>query len=168
MTQKKKVTEKGRTTPKKDTSPTSVKEWKKATVGHELRLPSGNVCLARRPGMQAFITNGTIPNSLMPMVNKFLNEGKAPKSTKDVLGGEELTPELIADMYRMFNDVVLDVVIEPKVSNPPNSEEDRDDDVLYIDEVDDEDKSFIFNWAVGGTSDLEKFRSEQAALMGSV
>lgn len=44
-------------------------------------------------------------------------------------------------------------------------EGERDDDVLYTDEVDIQDKIFIFNWALGGTSDLKSFRTE---LQGTV
>jgi hypothetical protein len=37
-------------------------------------------------------------------------------------------------------------------------EDARDEDVLYADEVDLNDKSFIFQFALGGTADLERFR----------
>lgn len=36
---------------------------------------------------------------------------------------------------------------------------------VYTDEVDQEDKQFIFQFVVGGTSDLERFRREQAAAL---
>lgn len=44
----------------------------------------------------------------------------------------------------------------------------RDPEVLYADQVDWNDKVFIFQWCLGGTRDLEKFRSELDASMGTV
>lgn len=38
----------------------------------------------------------------------------------------------------------------------------RNDDLLYVDDVDEEDKMFIFNYVVGGSADAERFRSEAA------
>jgi hypothetical protein len=43
----------------------------------------------------------------------------------------------------------------------------RDPDILYADEVDLNDKLFIFQWALGGVSNLEQFRDEQRALVES-
>ena len=47
-------------------------------------------------------------------------------------------------------------------------EDERNPDILYADVVDMEDKQFIFQWAIGGVSDVEKFRQELRATMGSV
>lgn len=43
----------------------------------------------------------------------------------------------------------------------------RDANTLYADEVDLEDKMFIFQWALGGVSDLEAFRKQQRAAVES-
>lgn len=39
-------------------------------------------------------------------------------------------------------------------------EGERDDETLYVDEVSLEDKQFIFQFAMGGTADVERFRKE--------
>lgn len=39
-------------------------------------------------------------------------------------------------------------------------EDKREADVLYVDEVSAEDKNFIFQFAMGGTADVERFRDE--------
>jgi hypothetical protein len=39
-------------------------------------------------------------------------------------------------------------------------EGDRDEDVLYADQVSEEDKQFIFQFGTGGTADVERFRKE--------
>ena len=44
----------------------------------------------------------------------------------------------------------------------------REAGVLYADVVDLEDKQFIFQWAIGGVSDVNKFRDELAATVGAV
>jgi hypothetical protein len=47
----------------------------------------------------------------------------------------------------------------------PEKESDRDPELLYVDEVDEDDKNFIMSWAFGGTSDLEKFREAKDKLV---
>lgn len=47
-------------------------------------------------------------------------------------------------------------------------EGERDDDTLYADEVSLEDKQFIFQFAVGGTADVERFREELSRNVGNV
>lgn len=44
----------------------------------------------------------------------------------------------------------------------------RDPNVLYVDQVSMEDKVFVFQWALGGTSNLEQFRKEHRANVESV
>lgn len=47
-------------------------------------------------------------------------------------------------------------------------EDERRDDVVYTDEVDQIDKNFIFQVAVGGSTNLARFRQEQAAVMDAL
>lgn len=44
----------------------------------------------------------------------------------------------------------------------------HEDAIIYADDVELEDKFFVFNYAVGGTRDLERFRSQQSAGLGDV
>lgn len=46
--------------------------------------------------------------------------------------------------------------------------EERSDEVLYADEVDMEDKLFLFNWSVGGGADLDTFRKQWAESMAAL
>lgn len=166
--------------PKKSTKAskktTAATEWKKQAQGVPLEVPSGNTCLARPVGMQVFLQQGMVPNSLMPIVNAAINEGKQ-FSLKEL----DLTPEKITDVMTLVDAVVCFVVTEPKVYPTPMRPtgdgegdtafqepvpvEERDDSRLYVDEVDLEDKMFIFQFSVGGTRDVERFRAEQAALV---
>lgn len=146
--------------------PSSVSDFKKAT-GHLIKLPSGQTCRARRPGMDLFVKQGMIPNSLMPMVTKALSEHKPP-SQRDVGRSLDVTTELLSEMGKMYDAIAAYVITEPTVLPTPEQESDRDPEQLYADELEFEDKMFLFNWAVGGSSDVERFRKEQASALESL
>lgn len=139
---------------------TTIAQWKGAQ-GIDLELPSGNVCKVKRGrGIQVFIKQGRIPNSLLNIIQKSMRDGEvAPESLQTIA----TTPEMISDMVRMVDDVTVEMVLEPKVQKAPMNEDDRRDDLLYVDEVDLDDKMFIFQWATSGAKDLETFRSRQNA-----
>ena len=133
---------------------TSAQAWKKAaSEGTPLTVPSNNTCLVRTPGMEVFVRKGLIPNSLMPIVQEAMAKGKAPKSLD-----MPADPKMLDEMMDLMDAVTIYCVLEPKVSPTPAEGAIRDEETLYVDEVDFNDKLFIFQFAVGGTSDLEKFR----------
>lgn len=161
---------------------TSASNWRKSVQTTDLRVPSGNICKAKKPsGLGHFLKAGSVPNSLMPIIQKHMNdkiEVDLEKLGKEVLDD----PAKIADMLVMMDTVVLATVEQPVVLPVPKfTERDaqagvippgmdigdvvpeslRDPDCLYVDEVDMEDKTFIFQWAMGGTRDLERFREQQ-------
>jgi hypothetical protein len=162
-----------RVTPKKDRTVTEAKDWKKSgkTAPEDLPLPSGNVALVRRPGMQAFLTEGLIPNSLIAPMMASLEE-KDPSKQNDALktiADEMLTnAEGINDMLSLVDAVTVACVVKPKVLAAPEDEEDRDPELLYVDEVDLDDKMFIFNFASGGTRDIERFRAGSATAVADL
>ncbi len=71
---------------------------------------------------------------------------------------DELTPDRMMEIMDTMDAVIIHMVVEPKIYPVPDNEENRDEDLLYIDEVNEEDKTFIWQYAVGGTRDVEKFR----------
>lgn len=143
---------------------TSAKEWKRKSSS-ELTLPSGNVCQARRVDLSAMITSGRVPNALLPHMKGALT-GKAPdaKDLKEVAVDEAT----VLEMLHLFDVVAIDVMVDPQCHPMPEAKESRDPDSLYVDELDMEDKQFLFQWAVGGTSDVEKFREQSAQLMDAL
>lgn len=149
---------------KKVTTVSSAADFKKAVYA-ELELPSGNVCLARRPGLQKLVMEGRIPNSLSGIVQDAMS-GAGGESVKKSIG--DMTPQQLEDAAKFTDLIVVECVNQPKVLMPPESEDDRQDDLLYVDEVDDQDKNFILNWAFGGTSIVEKFREQQAQLVADL
>jgi hypothetical protein len=154
-------------------TPTTAADWKKTSPiqlqGAPITVPSGNVALCRRPGMQSIISVGIVPNSLMSIISQAVN-GEEIDAEKLRKKSEELlsNPTLLADYLEMVDRIVCFSVIEPHVEMPPKDNADpRKPDQLYADEVDLEDKQFIFQWAVGGTANLETFREETERSMAA-
>lgn len=162
-------------------TPTSASDWKKSSgmVARPTKVPSGNTCLMRQPGMDVFIKSGMVPNSLMGIITDAMKTGKEPKFDELV---DDADPQMLEDIITMANGVTVYCVVEPRVKSNLWSREDeqeglctkaqvgkeilpadRDPEALYVDEVDMDDRLFIFNVAVGGTADVERFREELAA-----
>lgn len=144
---------------------TSVQEWKASLKPTPLEMPSGHTALVKRPGMQVFLDRGMIPNSLMPIVMEALKTGEMPAIDEAAM---EQDPVVLEEIGQLINDVTVYCVVEPVVAPVPEAGDERDEDTLYVDEVDMLDKMHIFQFAVGGTSDLETFRESATASMGSV
>lgn len=175
-------------------SPTSAREWKKATQGEEIELPSGNVALIKRPGMESLFAAGVLPDELTKIALEEIRRAETgqPQDHKKKKTQEGLDPEVmqkflsnesaISDIFDAFDRVTEMCVIEPPVKyhkrrkvdgagqqitdekdrplweTIPNEE--RDEDVVYTDDVDMNDKTFIFNFVVGGTRDIASFRMQ--------
>lgn len=166
----------------------------KNRIGGIQELPSGLSVQFRNPGgLQAFMGNGTIPNSLMPLVKQALKDGDAPKP-EDMLGADgEVDADLLADMVKMYDSVAMACIVKPRVhpvptdsdvaawnrehpEDPVEDPEDlRSDEKLYIDELPFDDKQFLLMLVTGGVKDLETFlqQSEQdvanvASIQGNV
>lgn len=149
-------------------TPTGASTWKKKTVGGTLlSVPSGNTALVRSPGMQVFLEQGIIPNSLMSIIMDAMKAGKAP--SEDIMGEMITDPEKLKDVVALSDAVTVYCCLDPIVMAPPKDEEGnavpftdprRKSEVLYVDEVDFNDKMYIFSFAVGGTANLEKFREQ--------
>lgn len=175
--------------PGNGSGPTSAQQWKSDSVTTELVVPSGHVCLCKKPGgMSMFLQKGMIPNDLIPIVKQHMDDGREVDMKK--IGEEMLDdPARINDILDLCDNVVLHTVVEPRVCPTPKfTAEDsnkgripfgqtvgdvmpvdfRDSNLLYVDEVDIEDKMFIFQWAVGGTRDVATFRSQQASLVADL
>lgn len=153
-------------------TPTTVKGWKKANAERDLTLPSGNVCLVKRPGLPELIAQGVIPDTLMPFAQEAVKNAETGRPDHDANNSKiaELmsAPGGMDAMFEAMDRVSALCVIEPPVRYHKQDdgrgnwielgEGDRDPEVLYTDEVDFDDKVFIFTYVVGGTSDLESFR----------
>lgn len=174
--------------------PTAADQWvSKVGEGTEdVRLPSGNVARVRRAGPEAFLTQGLMPDTITPIVEKAIRSKKGLKPTQQVDMAKD--PKQVGALLEMLDRTLVYAVVEPRVQMPPgclvcgeldtlsvkahNDEtdehyhkfdpEDRQPGILYADRVDLEDKMFVMNFVVGGTRDLERFRRELRAGMAGL
>ena len=177
---------------------TKASDWKKkGQVGNiELELPSENQCLVRRLLPEAFLTSGVIPDTLTDQIQKAIRTKKGlPPDFAEKMAAD---PSKLREGLKMIDQVVCYVVMEPHVEMPPTCgvevdgvvcnqywdipnhtdsnaagyhtylEGARNPDVLYADEVDMDDKMFIFQFAIGGTADVERFRGEYGERLAGV
>jgi hypothetical protein len=157
--------------------------WLSGGIGstEDLQVPSGQLCLVRRPGVQGLIQAGVLRNidSLSALVSeKHLKRGKKPQDRKSKKGdkddGEIDIKSIMKDTKTLENimhtvdRVVCHCVVKPEVHMTPNDATSRKTGIVYADMIDITDKMFIFNFVVGGTRDMESFRGELEGLVGSV
>lgn len=169
-----------------DMEVTSAEEWLADTTTAEvgvptkLQVPSGKVCLAINKGMMSFVGSGKIPNPLMEIVMGAVNEGKGlpTQGLKDLVTGDKAA-DMLAGMVEMVDAITVECVLQPVVHPvPPPVPSAADPEVmvpgerkpglLYVDVVDLDDKMFLFNWVVGGTRDIQRFREQSAAAMAAL
>lgn len=148
---------------------TPTAEWFVGVEGRLLELPSGRVVRVRMPGMQAFLRANLIPNDLLPIVMASINPDDPKAANDDDLKALQKDPKMLIKLSDSMDDIFRYCVTEPQFQPIPTNDTNEPDEtlkekgVLYVDLVDLEDKTYIFNVAVGGTRDLETFRSEQRA-----
>jgi hypothetical protein len=172
--------------------PTPISEWKKVprTTDHvPLVLPSGNTALVKPLGLPEIMKRGLIPNPLLQAMTRSLEvadarmanptpaqaaaaEKKAKQRLDDQLSELTKDPAKLVAVFDMADNLTLACMVQPAVHPVPPPGEDgvvsREDDLLYIDEVDMDDKMFIMSYAMSGVRDLESFRREFARSVGSV
>ena len=179
-------------------TPTPADQWSGASAfaGHDLSLPSGNVARVRRISPSDFLSGGTIPDPLTDIIRRAIHtkKGLNPKELEKV--AED--PTKLASALEMLDKTLCRVMVMPKVEMPPSCdvavpdgicglyaneevhqnptrtghhayhEGERQMGVLYADVIEMNDKMFIFQWAIGGTADLQQFRQELEAGVGSL
>ena len=135
----------------------------------DLEVPSGQVCLVRRPGVQRLMEAGVLRDvdSLSAIVAA---EHIKRVNGEDAIDTESLAEDVtaIANVLHIVDRVVVHVVVKPEVVMTPNDTTSRKDGVIYADMIDIEDRMFIFNFAVGGTRSVEQFRAQSKPPVGSV
>lgn len=137
--------------------------WLSGGVGgmEDLQVPSGQMCLVRRPGLEGLIKAGVLRNvdSLSALVGeKHIKKVKKGQSQKVNVESVMKDPQALDEILHTVDKVVCHCVVKPEVHMTPNDVTRRKDGVVYADMVDLQDKMFIFNFVVGGTRDLESFR----------
>lgn len=153
-------------------APTPLSQWKQKR-GVLLTLPSGFTIRATNPGLRAFLKAGVVPNALMGIIQEALDKRAQPDVSKIMPEGK-VDLDMAREMYKLYDSVACEVFVEPRCwpvpvngINSDGTPEDREN-FLYVDEVADEDKQFIFGWVSGGTSDVATFREQLREHMDAV
>lgn len=135
-----------------------------AAVGFlvDLDLPSGQRVLAQRPGPEGLLVAGLLDDmdmlgGMIPGTNK---RSDRPVSKNAQLKAMTEDPVKLQKAMRMLDKILVHVVIKPQLTNEPDDPADKVPGNIYPSSVGLEDKMFIFNWCVGGTTDLARFRAE--------
>lgn len=174
-------------------TPTPASQWQTTVKvdGTDLALPSGNIVRIRRMSPQTFLTAGVIPNPLLEIITASIRSkrGMPPEKVEEM----SKDAEKIQASLEMFDRVMAYVALSPVVKMPPTcnhcnqyynvderhkdevredyhryDEGPRDPNVLYSDIVDIADKMFVFQFCLGGTRDLESFRSQLPTGLGGL
>lgn len=149
-----------------------------ANVFTDLECPSGQVCQVRRPGVEGLVRHGLLDkvDSITSMINeKHIKRVKGEK----VINEKSLMsdPQSLMKAMSTIDKVVCFVVVQPHIELPIKvvdgveqdlPEDEYVDGVVYTSMVGIEDKMFIFNYSVGGSKDLEKFRIRSGQPVSSV
>lgn len=138
----------------------------------DLTVPSGQLCLCRRPGIQAMIKAGILNDmdSLTSLVmTEHLDDGQPKNTVKPEALKEIMTnPQKADSMFHMLDKVLCFVVVKPEIHMTPNNRNSMKPNLIYAESVDLEDKMFIMNYAVGGTRDVERFRAESGLVVAGM
>lgn len=145
----------------------------------DLTVPSGALCQVRRPGPVGLIKAGLLDDmdilgSIVQTDHVDRAEGRAPSSqedekTKQLRQAQELMQDKdkLLKATSIIEGVVCHCVVQPEIRMVPLDTE-RDPEAVYVDSVDFEDQVFIFQYVMGGTADLESFRTEFGEAVGSL
>lgn len=147
--------------------------WISGGIGgmEDLTVPSGQTCLVRRPGMEGLMKAGILHNvdSLSQVVNEKHLQRVDGKATGEINMSSLMEDQDGMDQVMTVVDkVICHCLVKPEVHRTPNDATRRVPGVVYADMIDLVDKMHIFNFVVGGTRDLERFRNGLDALVGSV
>ena len=147
--------------------------WLSGGLGgmEDLEVPSGQVCLVRRPGLEGLIKAGVLRN--VDSLSAIVSAKHVKKTTKgqdsDINVSSILEdPEALDSILHTVDKVVCYCVVKPEVHMSPADVTLRQPGVVYADMIDINDKMFLFNFVVGGTRDLESFRGGLDVVVGGV
>lgn len=138
----------------------------------DLDLPSGQLCLARKAGIQGLLEAGIIHeiDPLMGLVQQHQDriEGKPSPTDQATIMNFLKDEGNITSLVHMLDRIVCHVVVKPNVEMAPNDITRRKIGVIYTDMVDLMDKMYIMMWTVGGADTVAGFREEYEALVGGI
>lgn len=178
--------------PSQEFTPNTVWGSNEPVAGHhELTLPSGQTCRAKKIGMEGLLEMGILDqaDSLTAMAERFTKtEQKSgpngPATAKVDEGAILADPGALKAIISLVDRALPIIVLSPPVALHYKEQvvgktkvtkmlDDRERaemrearnqlDLVFTDQVGFEDKMFLFDWAAGGLSSLVPFRRESSA-----
>lgn len=143
-------------------------QWKKGSGQpnlRDLRVPSGQLCQVRRARIEELFKQGVL--SSVDQLSKIVSGTFVGDDGEVDMEKALADPEGIAEGFKVIDKVVAHVVVQPKVYEPVEGEE-RDPDRIYTDDIELEDRVFIFQFALGGFDDIDRFRAEASRVVGNM
>ena len=115
-----------------------------------VEMPSKVVFEIRRPDLVKMVKNGLIPADIAVDI-QVEAEKENPK-----LNGRQFQ-----EYCKMLDAVAIASIVTPEVRNGEVTDSDYDNGIISVDDIDQDDKAFIFNYVNTGVKDLKPFRKEE-------
>jgi hypothetical protein len=160
----------------------------------DVELPSGHTIQARRPGVQGLVAAGLLdnfdeltalvqtehiePNTTgRPVAGLPKVDGDQSKATAESLMRD---PKKLETALHLMDRLAVYVIVQPPAWIDYQGKDETDEawearkaqaeseEMYPVRQIDLDDKMFLLNWAVGGSSDLAGFRAGTNELLGSV
>lgn len=138
--------------------------------GEAITLPvSGLTIKARRVGVDSFAAQGQIPNSLLKLMAsgiEAVDKGDTGKEEaieefgKSFMGGISSGDIDMMELMGLIDNAVVQAMVSPRCYPNVQHEDDRVEGRLYVEDIDVNDRMFIFNWAIDSVAGdaLKPFR----------
>jgi hypothetical protein len=146
------------------TEVTPASEWKVNREGELLQLPSGKTARIVRIQLPALIAENLLGDSISVLAQQAVDRGQG--MNQDEIRKMSDDPKKIQEALDAFDKIAARCFAEPKVTYYKDAagkliaDDDRDPDALYSDEIDIQDKIYLFQVVAGGTTDLQSFRKQ--------
>lgn len=138
---------------------TSASEWKTAKKqGQVIELPSGKRMRVKRTmSLMVLLKSGQIPNPLAGLVQDMISKGDKGIDMKNV------DLDALKQLLALADETVLKAAVEPRVQDLPPDE--TDDDAISLEDIEPEDRMYIFTFAQGVAADLATFRTVESEVV---
>ena len=138
-------------------------------LGHEFRTPSGQLCLVRKADLQQLVFDGVIDDidAVTKIVNSDIMKKSAPRAGTNKKADQaarinESLGFMKSDVGRsaiQLMDIILPhVIVAPVVLPNPESPSDRVAGVIYVSDIDINDRAAIFAEVMEDMEKAAKFR----------
>lgn len=152
--------------------------WASSRLLEDVELPSGQLCQVQKISMERVIMLGLVDaldsfQAAMAAV-KDKKSGKGKKKASEAEEESEFMlelfrdPEKFAGLMQTVDKCVVEIVIQPKLHANPSDPEKRQDELIYVDSVDFQDKMVLFGRVMEEVGGVEDFRKRSTNNLGAV